>query len=259
MTQEELEKDKPGATIIPIIISTDKTQLTSFRNKSAYPLYLTIGNIPKEIRRKPSNRAYVLLAYLPTTRLENVSNKATRRRQLANLYHACVGRVLEPLKAAGITGIFMASADGLVRRNHPLLACFSGDYPEQVLTTCVPTGQCATCPTPRDELGDYIRNQNLGLRDLDFILEALDSFDHDPGKFLKTCAEAGIKPIVDPFWKDLPYSHIYRSITPDILHQLYQGILKHLIGWVTQILGPLEIDARCRRLPPNHNIRHFIR
>jgi hypothetical protein len=170
-----------------------------------------------------------------------------------------VGRVLEPLKAAGTTGIFMASGDGLVRRNHPLFACFSGDYPEQVLTACVPTGQCATCPTPRDKLGDYVRNQDLGLRDLDRILEALDSFDYDPGNFLQTCAEAGIKPIVDPFWKDLPYAHIYRSITPDILHQLYQGILKHLIGWVTQILGPLEIDARCRRLPPNHNIRHFIK
>ena len=82
--QEVLEKEKPGVTILPIIISTDKTQLTTFRNKSAYPLYLTIGNIPKEIRQKPSNHAYILLAYLLTTRLENVSNKASRRHQLAN-------------------------------------------------------------------------------------------------------------------------------------------------------------------------------
>ena len=108
-------------------------------------------------------------------------------------------------------------------------------------------------------MGDYIRNQNPGLRDLDQILEALDSFDDDPGQFLQTCAEVGIKPVVDPFWKDLPYVHIYRSITPNILHQLYQGILKHLIGWVIKVFGPLEIDALCRRLPPNHNIRHFVK
>ena len=170
-----------------------------------------------------------------------------------------MGRILAPLREAGTVGIFMATGDGQVYRSHPLLSCFSGDYPEQVLTTCVTTGLCATCPTPRDEMGDYTRNENLGLRDLDRILEALDSFDDDPGGFLHSCAEAGIKPVVDPFWKDLPFVHIYRSITPDILHQLYQGVLKHLINWVTQALGPLEVDARCRRLPPNHNIRYFVK
>lgn len=244
---------------MPIILSSDKTQLTSFRNKSAYPLYLTIGNIPKEIRRKPSKRAYVLLAYLPTTRLEHVTNKASRRRQISNLYHACMSRILEPLQAAGVSGIFMTSGDSFTRRNHPIFACFIGDYPEQVLCTCVTTGQCPSCPKPRDELGDYTQDEVPGFRDLEKVLDALDSFEDDPGGFLKTCAEAGIKPVVDPFWKDLPYAHIFRSITPDILHQMYQGVVKHLIGWVTTACGPEEINARCRRMPPNHNVRHFLK
>ncbi|KAN0084521.1 hypothetical protein V8E55_008025 [Tylopilus felleus] len=34
-TQQEIESTKPGATIIPVIISSDKTQLTLFRNKCA--------------------------------------------------------------------------------------------------------------------------------------------------------------------------------------------------------------------------------
>ncbi|ESK83972.1 hypothetical protein Moror_7503 [Moniliophthora roreri MCA 2997] len=39
-----------SATIAPIIIATDKTQLTQFSgNKQAYPVYLTIGNIPKAL------------------------------------------------------------------------------------------------------------------------------------------------------------------------------------------------------------------
>ena len=260
MSKEQLEKDKPGATIIPIIISTDKTQLTLFRNKSAYPLYMTIGNIPKEIRRKPSTHAYVLLAYLPTTRLEAETNRAARRRLLSNLYHACMSKILEPLQDAGKSGVFMTSADCFIRRVHPLLASFIGDYPEQVLTTCTKTGECPTCPVPRDDLGEYDpNNATPWLRDLDSILEALDSFDDHPGDFLQTCAEAGIKPVVNPFWKELPYVHIYRSITPDILHQLYQGVIKHIIGWVTAALGEVEIDARCRRMPPNHNIRLFLK
>lgn len=77
-SQKHLDRERPGATIIPVIISLDKTQVTMFRNKTAYPVYMTIGNIPKDIRRKPSRQAHVLLAYLPTTRLEHVTNKAAR-------------------------------------------------------------------------------------------------------------------------------------------------------------------------------------
>ena len=172
-------------------------------------MYITIGNIPKEIRRKPSNRAYILLAYLPTTRLENVSSKASRRRLLSNLYHSCLSRILEPLRNAGESGIFMTSGDGLTRRNHPILACAVEDYPEQVLSTCIKTGECPSCQTPRDELGEYHRNEVPDLRDLTSILEALDSFDENPGGFLQTSAEVGIKPIVEPFWKELPYTNIY--------------------------------------------------
>ncbi|KAH7904360.1 hypothetical protein BJ138DRAFT_1238613 [Hygrophoropsis aurantiaca] len=89
-TQNELETKQPGATIIPIILSSDKTQVTMFRNKSAYPIYMTIGNIPKDIRRKPSRHAQILLAYLPTTRLDHITNQAaSANRQVA--VQCCAG------------------------------------------------------------------------------------------------------------------------------------------------------------------------
>ncbi|KAJ7826125.1 hypothetical protein B0H14DRAFT_3725210 [Mycena olivaceomarginata] len=254
-TQEAVEKDHPGATIIPIIISSDKTQLTVFGNKTAYPVYMTIGNIPKEIRRKPSRRAYVLLGYLPTSRMKNVKNKAARRRILANVFHACMSHILAPLKDAGITGIPMTSGDGVTRRGHPIYATFVGDYPEQALVTAIKTGECPTCEVPRDELGE---DAAYPLRDLEKILDALDSLDSGPTAYAAACAEAGIKPIYHPFWEGLPYANIFQAISPDILHQLYQGIVKHLIAWLTECVGEAEIDARCRRLPPNHNIRLFM-
>ena len=64
-----LESHRPGAAIIPLIISSDKTRLTHFREKMAYPIYLTIGNIPKDIHRKPSRHAQILISYIPTTKL----------------------------------------------------------------------------------------------------------------------------------------------------------------------------------------------
>ncbi|KDQ49877.1 hypothetical protein JAAARDRAFT_142786 [Jaapia argillacea MUCL 33604] len=254
-TQVAIEKESPGATILPIIISSDKTQLTLFRNKTAYPVYITIGNLPKEVRRKPSRRGQILLAYLPTTRLEHMTNKAARRRALANLFHACMRRVLAPLKEAGITGVHMTSGDGVTRRCHPIFAVYVGDYPEQLLVTCTKNGECPTCHVPHEALGDGVLYE---ARDFVEVLEALDKIDdEDPMVFARACADAGIEPVFHPFWEDLPYADVFQSITPDILHQLYQGLIKHLLTWLTSAFGASEIDARCRRMPPNHNIRHF--
>ncbi|KAI0324537.1 hypothetical protein GY45DRAFT_1349365 [Cubamyces sp. BRFM 1775] len=252
-TQKAVEADTPGATIIPVILSSDKTQITLFRNKSAYPVYLTIGNLPKSIRRKPGRRGQILLAYLPTNRLEHYSNKASRRRSLANIFHACMGHLLKPLVKAGISGVPMMSGDGVWRRCHPILAVYVGDYPEQCLVTGAYTGDCPVCECPHDELETYPNAYDY--RDPDAVLDALQQLGSP--SFERACRDANIKPIQHPFWEPLPYLNIFRSITPDILHQLHQGVFKHLVSWLKTVCGAEEIDARVSRLPPNHGIRIF--
>ncbi|KAG2126326.1 uncharacterized protein EDB93DRAFT_1243842 [Suillus bovinus] len=231
-TQKKLNQHSPGGTIIPIIISSDKTQVTLFRNKSAYPVYLTISNIPKEIRRKPSHSAHILLAYLPCTCLDHISNKASHHQSLANLYHACLSCVLAPLKSVGLDGITMVSGDGTLCRCHLLFASFISDYPEQLLAT------------------------EIKFREL---LDALTTLDKGNMSFVCACLAAGIMPIIHPFWEDLPFANVFRAITPDVLHQLYQGLIKHLLGWLMAACGAAKIDARCRRLPPNHHIHLFTK
>ena len=194
--QEVLERGCPGATVIPILLSTDKTQLTSFRNKNAYPLYLTIGNIPKEICRKPSLCSYVLLTYLPTSQLENVTNKAQCRRMINNLYYSCMHKNLEPLEVAGISGVNMSTGNGNVHQTHLIFTGFIGNYPEQILSSGSITGECPSCEAPRDKLGE---NDIYANRDLEAVLKILDSFEVDPTGFLQACLEAGIKPLINPF------------------------------------------------------------
>ncbi|KAL1711487.1 hypothetical protein EV715DRAFT_278453 [Schizophyllum commune] len=261
-TQKQVEARRPGATIIPIILSSDKTQLTLFRNKNAYPLYMTIGNIPKEIRRKPSARAYVLLGYLPATRLLHIKNLAARRRCLANLFHASIRHILRPLEEAGLNGCALTTADGKTRRCHPIYACSILDYPEQLLSTCAYNGDCAQCTVPNASLGEFERSVADGkesrLRDLDALVKVFDSFDDNPDGYIQRCKKHRVRPVIKPFWRNLPYSHAYRAITPDVLHQLYQGVVKHLLEWLKSVFGAAEMDARCRRLPPNHSIRIFM-
>ncbi|KIK34139.1 hypothetical protein CY34DRAFT_26919 [Suillus luteus UH-Slu-Lm8-n1] len=239
----ELAPYLPGATIIPILLSSDKTQVTMFRNKAAYPIYMTIGNLPKEIRRQPSRNAQILVGYLPTTKLEHITNKAARRWCLANLFHACVCHIVEPLIQPGKDGMPIASGDGVLRRGHPLLACYIGDYPEQLLVTGMKTGECPKCDIPLTELGS--KDLPFEMHDLHQILDALALVDEDPSQFAKACRDTGFKLLYHPFWQGLPHCNIYNAITPMFSTRYikasgmeHQQICRFLLGIIIDIWLP---------------------
>lgn len=167
--QVELEKQKPGATIIPIILSSDKIQLMLFWNKMAYPVYLTIRHLLKSIHHKPSKsrQGQILLACLPTIHLTHITNKSARCQTLANLFHACLGHVVEPLWDAGINGINIVSGDGMCHRGHPILTAYVRDYPEWCMITGAYSEDC-----PHNELGDH--PCCTPLCDLNAVLDALE-------------------------------------------------------------------------------------
>ncbi|KAF8274207.1 hypothetical protein EI94DRAFT_1696143 [Lactarius quietus] len=158
LSKSSLEAQQPGATVIPVIISSDKTQLMLFCGNTAYPVYLTIGKIPKDIYHKPLCRAQILIAHLLTSHLEGMGNKAARCHTLQNIFHSCMWKIMAPITACGETGVAMMSGDGKWRCCHLILAAFIGDYPEQALVTCTYQGQCPKCLAEPESLGDYSRS-----------------------------------------------------------------------------------------------------
>ncbi|KAF9642487.1 hypothetical protein BDM02DRAFT_3105589, partial [Thelephora ganbajun] len=50
---------------------------------------------------------------------------------------------------------------------------------------------------------------------------------------------------------------ILTGITPNVLHQLYQGVMKHLMSWVSTAFSEKDLDTHCQSLPPNHNLWAF--
>jgi hypothetical protein len=168
-----------------------------------------------------------------------------------------MSEIVKPLHKPGIHSMKVVSSDGVARCGHPIFATFIGDYPEQLLVTCCKNGECPSCEIHCNHLGDF--NADVNLCNLNNILATLETLDHGPTAYACACREAGIKPVVKPFWQDLPYTNIFQSITPDILHQVYQGVVKHLIGWLKDCCGAAEIDAQCHPLPPNHNICLFMK
>ena len=217
-----------------------------------------IGNIPKDIRQKPSQSMQMLIRYIPTSKLEGITNKAARRCALANLFHSCMGKVLDPIRFYGETGLMMMCGDGTWRRCHPIFATFVGDYPEQALVTCTYNGHCPKCLVPHNQLGEY---DYFPPRDYAATIDTYLLADEDVREFHAACRTAGLKPVYHPFWQSFPLTDISLSITPDILHQLLQGVMKHLVAWLTDLalFGATEVNARCRSLPPNHHITLFMK
>jgi hypothetical protein len=162
--------------------------------------------------------------------------------------------VLGPISSYGETGLDLMSGDGVWRRCHPILAAFVGDYPEQALVTCTYYGRCPKCTVPLGRLGEY---ETFPRHVQSSLLNTYQLADSSVPTFHLACREAGMKPIYHPFWQTLPLVDIFHSITPDILHQLHQGMVKHVVSWVTDIFGPAAIDARCRAMPPSHDIMLF--
>ncbi|KAG1842867.1 hypothetical protein DFJ58DRAFT_717888 [Suillus subalutaceus] len=225
-----------GATIAPIILSSDKTMLSQFRgDKSAWPVYMSIGNVTKAKRHQASSRATVLIGYIPAVKLDCFTHE---ERSLAGyrLFHHCMALLLHPLIAAGNDGVEMVCADSWIRRVYPILAAYVADFPEQCLVACCKENRCPKCLVAAEERGDVLDSV---MRDTETTMDVLQR-----------------RKIA--FWAKIPHADIFLAFTPDLLHQVHKGVFKdHLVRWCQQIIGEEEMDARFKAMPNYPGLRHF--
>ncbi|KAG8768820.1 hypothetical protein FRC12_005337 [Ceratobasidium sp. 428] len=237
-----------GATIASIIVSSDKTHLSLMRgDKKAWPVYITIGNISKSIRRKPSKHATVLLGYVPVTDLTGEAGW--------QFFHDCVATMLRPLQEAGKSGVEMKCADGGVRLVFPVVAAYVADFAEQTLVACSRENRCPVCVVPADERADG--RSKHPVRNKAQARTALDNYKNQKRGAVKDLHDLGLRP-TEPFWQDLPFVNLPGSITPDLLHQIHQGVFgEHLDNWLTNLIGEERFDAWLMGLPRVSGMRHF--
>lgn len=204
--QEDLEACQLGGIIIPVIVSSDKTQLMLFRDKMAYLIYLIIGNISKDICWKPSHYAQILIGYILTTKLASIKNKSARHHALANLFYAYMQKILGPIGPTSENEVAMMSRDGVWCWCHPIFIIFIGDYPKQALVTCTFNRQCSKCLVPPGQLGKY----NLFLLFTQrSVIDIYHLADDDLCKFYRLAAKPSWSPFSIP---SEPVSHLLTSL-----------------------------------------------
>ena len=135
----------------------------------------------------------MLLAYLPTSKLEHITNEAARKRMVLNVLHKCLKVIFQPLEHAGLNGLPMASGDGVLRRGHPIYAAHACDYMEQICVVGCKMGDCPQCDQPFKKLGELT---TYPMKNLPAIQGALRVYDEDPAEFLKACRQVSVKSII---------------------------------------------------------------
>ncbi|KAF8605767.1 hypothetical protein BDV93DRAFT_506417 [Ceratobasidium sp. AG-I] len=221
--------------------------------QKAYLVYVTIGNLNKRMRRKPSKQAMVLLGYLPIDAFEDIKNDDERRHLKAELVHRALQRILTPLKKASEEGVEMWCPDGCLHRVFPRVAAYLADWPEQNLQCCMSEASCPVCKLEYKGRGDLEVDAKLRTRK-----EMLDVIVTYFAEGNTAELKAHRLKSVWPWWGDVPHVNLATCFAPDLLHQVYQGLFEtHLLRWLRHLVVDKKLDKRFRLMPQAAWMRHF--
>ncbi|KAG6380672.1 hypothetical protein JVT61DRAFT_5044 [Boletus reticuloceps] len=120
-----------GATMVPIILASDKTVMCHSAGLEMHPVFFTIGNIQSDIRMQATSHAWRCIAFIPSPDINIHSDFKTLLR--ARLFHRSLDLVTASLKEAALNGSMLVDASGYTRRCFTPLVSYISDLPEQQL------------------------------------------------------------------------------------------------------------------------------
>jgi hypothetical protein len=90
---ETQSKLPPGSTVVPILIAVDKTLMTMLHGDTVcWPVYMTIGNLDRDVRRAHDRCGIILIGFIPTI---DCGKDSGREKAKFELYHESMGHILK--------------------------------------------------------------------------------------------------------------------------------------------------------------------
>ncbi|KAJ6472154.1 hypothetical protein C8R47DRAFT_1296895 [Mycena vitilis] len=216
-----------GAMFVPVVAGSDKTTVSVMTGHQEYhPVYQSPG-VLTGVARRAHGHGLLPVAFLPIPKTTKRHRKSKEyQRFVRQMYHACLARVFQPLKAGMTTPEIVKCPDGHLRRVVYGLGPYIADYPEQVWLASVVQNWC-----PK-----YMRGKRSHEK-TDFLITCFD-----PGTLWD---QYGIRSDVVPFTHGFPRADIHELLSPDLLHQVIKGTFKdHLVEWVNEYLHTTYGEAR---------------
>ncbi|KIO16733.1 hypothetical protein M407DRAFT_33606 [Tulasnella calospora MUT 4182] len=281
---EVQSKVPAGTTIIPIILASDKTTLTSHTGgRMAHPLYLTLGNIRKDVRASIHRQAYLLLAYIPI--LSKIKQKLRNKTMKKNmpgilskrLYHQCLSKIFSPLRGQKLYRA--VDAEGFERETWRVLMSWIADMEEVWMILGLGHFVCPFCNARKNDLDSpnefsprtstSVKQSIAGVRAAMIEVDGVERGSmEDTWSFAQAAKKAGLCGVEMPFWgwmdgdeAEVPVD-IVKVMSYDLLHWCHKPFADYIVPWTQNIVdeedgGESEIDLRLRLQIPRSGFRHF--
>ena len=193
--------------MVPIILYSDKTRLTVIGgDKSAWPVYMTLGNIEKGHRNQLTFHCWVPIAYLPVPKwdmdVDELNGILTAR-----FFHQALSVVMDPLISAAKNGTEMMDSLGDVRMCYPRIAAYMSDLLEACLNMAITTSRSPVFNITTSQFGDTDPGPLLTYDVLmDEIEELQEEYGGDDPTAIAACLKEaktrGLNGVLHPWWEN---------------------------------------------------------
>ncbi|CAG8451521.1 6653_t:CDS:2, partial [Cetraspora pellucida] len=219
-----------GHKVLAIILYSDATTLDRLGKNSRHPIFISLGNIPTNLRNKAKAKA--LVGFIPTLEGTMEERKTPEFRQLIRLtFHKCINILMEPLRLQYRSGILLKVNSNNSKFNM-VLASIIGDWPENCKSCLTYNGAscaypCHTCLVKKDELNAIKIPASRKITCMEDQMRQIIAVGQ--GEYYSIYKET------NSFWNHLGFN-VYTATVPERMHYLDLGLFPYMVKYTRDLL-----------------------